>query len=250
MSDVSLVENDLFYLLEIKKHKKLAKNIGNMIIRSEIPLNEIYDMIGELLKKNSEYFMDSVYPLVRTQIRKIPSSQMREMDEHILKKFCFLEGEVINVTFLGSISEKKVNSFGRIYLTNYRLIVCGTQVVRSAQSKGFGPGRPGLIGMAFRSGITRRRKAVRKAITKTLRRDIDSLNLAEWGYYFPMHEAYKIKTGKKNISYSITIETDKKPIVMSITITPSRLKKQTKEEFLNYKNSILSQIYELLFKFQ
>jgi len=246
-----LVENDLSYLMDNKKHKKLAKNIANLIKKSEIPLNEIYDIIGDLLKKDFEYFMEAVYPMLLAQLRMIPMSQMNEMDEHILKKFCFLEGEDIIATFFGSISEKKVNSTGRIYLTNYRLILSGVQVVRSAQSKmGYGPGRPGLIGMAFRSGITRHRKAVRRAITKALRADIGSLNLVEWGYYFPIHEAYNIKKTKKGISYSITVETEKKPLVMSITITPIRLKIQRKEEFLQLKEHLQSQINELLLKFQ
>lgn len=250
LSDVSLVENDLFYLLENKKQKKLAKNIANLIKSSEIPLNEIYDMIGDLLKKDFEYFMETVYPILLTQLRRIPMSQMMEMDEHILKKFCFLEEEDIIATFYGSISEKKVNSTGRIYLTNYRLILSGVQVVRSAQSRTYGPGRPGLIGMAFRSGITRHRKAVRRAITKALRADIGSLNLVEWGYYFPIHEAYNIRKTKKGISYSITVETEKKPLVMSITVIPIRLKIQPKEEFLKQKVHLQSQIQELLLKFQ
>lgn len=252
MSDVTLVENDLFYMLDKKKKpRKLARKLMLMIKNHELPFNETYDIIISLLKRDNEYFIDKVYPFLQISLGG-RTSQMTEMDEYIFKKFCFLEGEDIVDKFFGSISEKKVNSTGRIYLTNYRIILSGIQVVRSAQHKGYGPGRPGWVGMAFRSGITRRRQAVRRAITKTLRVDINSLDLVEWGYYFPVHEAFKIKLNKKNksISYSITVETEKKPVVLSLKVTPIRLKPQTKEEFLKQKEHIISRIHELLLKFQ
>lgn len=236
--------------MENKKAKKLAKTLGKMITLPDIPLNEIYDMIGELLIKDSEYFMENVYPLLLKSLKRIDSSQMTEMDIYILRNFCFLEEEEIVATFFGSILESKVTSTGRIYLTNYRLILSGTQEVRSAQSKMVGPGRPGLIGMAFRAGITRHRKAVRRAITKALRKDIESLNLVEWGYYFPIHEAYDIQIVKNGISYSVTIETEKKPMKMSMSIVPLRIKSKSTEEFLLEKDQLQSQIQDLLLKYK
>jgi hypothetical protein len=236
--------------MEKRKAKKLAKTLANMIKTSDIPLNEIYDMIGELLNLDSEYFMEFVYPNLISLLKRIDISQMIEMDMHILKNFCLLEGEDIVVAFNGMISESKVTSRGRIYLTNYRLILSGTQEVRSAQSKMVGPGRPGLIGMAFRSGITRHRKAVRRAITKALRKDITSLNLVEWGYYFPIHEAQNITKGKIGISYSVTVETEKKPITMSINVVPMKLKTQSQEDYEVQSNQQLSQMNELLLKYQ
>jgi len=101
-----------------------------------------------------------------------------------------------------------------------------------------------------RSGITSHRKAVRKAITLALKKDISVWNVAEWGYYFPIYNALNIKKTKNNISYSIIVKTEKKPIKLRITISPKRHKSVVKESFQKNKEFILSEIEKKLREYQ
>lgn len=253
MSDINQIRNDLLSNIDAKKGMKVVKGLRDLLKNSDIPFKDAYDLVGEVIQKDSDYFMDKIYQSVQIQLRKFSLSKLIEMDEYILKNFCFLEDEDIIATFYGTIFDKKTSTVGRIFLTNYRIILSGKQEVRSAQ-KSMRVGRPSLIGMAvgaaIRSGFTAHRKAIRRAITLALRKDITAWNLAEWGYYFPLHNAMGINRTKKNISYSITIETEKKPITFKITIVPLRVKTQNKQEFAEQKDYILSQIEQLLKKYQ
>jgi len=236
------VLDNLLFLLEKRKSRKLANRIGSLFKTSGMELEQIGDLIGEVMKRDSDFFMDHVFQPLLRQIRKTP--YISDLDLYILKKFCLLQGEEILLNFYGSVFEKKVISTGRIYLTNYRLIVSGTQEVQSAQKR---TGRPSLVGSLVRSGVTRHRKNVRKAITKALRQGISEFGLPEWGYVFPITGAYNIMRGKGNASYSLTIETENKPMKMNVKVIPKRLKKlQTKPEFQSENKQIFDQLIDLL----
>lgn len=101
-----------------------------------------------------------------------------------------------------------------------------------------------------RSGITSHRKAVRKAITLILKRDMAVWNVAEWGHYFPIYNALNIKKTKHNISYSIIVKTEKKTIKLGITINPKRHKSIVKESWLENKEFMLSEIEKKLKEYQ
>ena len=119
---MSLMSNDvlgnLLFLIENKKSRKLIKQIGFLIKNSGMPFEQICDIIGELIKRDSDYFMDHIFQPVLRRIRKSPYQFLVDMDLYILKKFCFLQGEEILLVFYGSVLEKKVSTTGRLYLTN------------------------------------------------------------------------------------------------------------------------------------
>jgi hypothetical protein len=243
MSDITEIKNLINTYFDEQKPIRFGRNFAKYWKDPQVSMEEKLDYIAELSKRNPEFFMDKIYQGIQFQFRKEPLEELLKLDEYMLRKHCLLDGEEIKTVFYGTIKDKKTTTTGRIHMTNFRIMACGTQVVQSAQKS---VGRSSLIGAAIRSGVTHHRKAIRKAITRAFRQDLAEWNLAEWGYYFPVHKAKKIKPGKKSISYYLDIETEKKAISLGITIKPLRVKKQPKEEFIPQSEYVLKQIYEML----
>jgi len=230
-----------------RETKQLRKPFNSFISDYYISYEQKLDILGELTIKDSEYFMETIYPGIDNRLKSTTIPGLIKRDEHMLKKYCFLEGEDIKTTFIGTIMDKKTTTSGRIHLTNYRILACGVQITRSAQKQ---VGRSSIVGALVRSGITHHRKAIRKAINKAFRKDLSEWNLGEWGYYFPIYNARNIKRGKKSVSYAIDVETEKKPITLKITITPTRVKKQPKDQFQEQKEEVLNQVEDSLKQYQ
>jgi len=249
VSDITGYKNTIMTFFDNRQTMKMSRALGTLWKDPLIPFEQKLDFLGELTIKDSEYFMEKVYPGIQIQNRRAPISEINKMDEYMFKNYCSLAGEEIKTMFHGNVADKKTVTSGRIYLTNYRILVCGNQVVRSAQKK-VQVGRPSLVGALVRSGVTHHRKAIRKAINKAFRKDLEEWNLGEWGYYFPIYNVRNIKRGKKSVSYAIDVETEKKPISLGITVTPLRLKKQPKVEFQEQKEGLLDQVEDLLKQYQ
>ena len=249
MSDITDVKSIILSNFDNHRTKQIRKPLASYLRDPLVPHEEKLDFLGQLTLKDSEYFMQTIYPGVQYQFGGMTIPDIIKMDEYMLKKYCFLEGEDIKTTFIGTILDKKTSTSGRIFLTNYRILACGTQVTRSAQKK-VQVGRPSIIGSLVRSGITHHRKAIRKAITKSFRKDLTEWNLGEWGYYFPIYRSKNLRRGKNAVSYAIDVETEKKMITLKIQVSPSRLKKQPKEEFQEQKEYALNQVEDLLKQYQ
>ena len=99
---------------------------------------EYYDIVGAIFKFNPKFYMDSIYPKMKSL----------EMTRYIIEKYCLYEGEKIIYEFIGKItysifyddrtlvkefitggaSKNLVNVIvkgGTIYVTNYRIIAQG-----------------------------------------------------------------------------------------------------------------------------
>ena len=255
LSDITEIKNVIISYFDNHQNKKLVRTFNKLFQDPQFSFEQKLDILGDLTVKDSEYFMDKIYPSIQSLYKKWSLPELIKMDEYMLKNYCFLEGEDTITTFYGSIVDKKTTTSGRIYLTNFRILACGPQVQKSA---GRGTSRPtGLLTGAIAgisAGISAARnayrKAIRKGIAKTLRKDIEEWNIGEWGYYFPIYNAKKIKRSKKSVSYTIDVETEKKTISLRITISPKRMKKQPNPEFQEQKKYGLNQVEELLKQYQ
>ncbi|MFW9930421.1 MAG: hypothetical protein ACFFD1_13585 [Candidatus Thorarchaeota archaeon] len=259
MGDITELKNSLFSYFDNRQTMQMTNTLSMIWNDPSVSLEEKLDVLGELTSRDSEYFMEKIYPYKTISYKDLRSGSVPlyqflsntfqgliDMEKYILNNYCFLEGEEIISIINGVLADKKTVTLGRIYLTNYRIIVSGKQTVRSAQS-GM---RQGIVETLIRSGVTRHRKAVRKAITQAFRKDLKEWNIGEWGYYFPIYKARNIKRGKNSISYAIDVETEKKPINLKIKITPQKLSGQPKRDFQEQKIEALSQIEDLLSHYQ
>ena len=249
MSDINDLKNEVYLQFDNQKNMKFYKALGRYVMQAQLSPQQQADFYVELSKRNPDYFMDHVYPGLQMASQYRPAEEVNEINEYVLKKYCLLEGEEILATFYGTVSEKKTTSTGKIHLTNYRLISLGRQITRSAQKK-VQVGRPSITGMIIRSGITRHRKAVQRAIVRAFHKDLKDWDLPEWGYYYPIYHARKIKGSNKAVSYIVDVETEKKAVSVSITITPLRLKIQSKDEFAKHRDYIINLIGQTLTDYQ
>lgn len=99
---------------------------------------EYYDIVGAIFKFNPKFYMDSIYPKMKSL----------EMTRYIVEKYCLYESEKIIYEFNGKItysifyndvtSNFQVNVIvkdGTIYVTNYRIIAQGKLSTISGSKK-------------------------------------------------------------------------------------------------------------------
>jgi hypothetical protein len=264
LSGITELKNAVISYFDSHEVLKLSNTLNMVLNDPSFSLDQKLDILGELALRDPDFFMDNIYPFRPMTLRDLtpakmpvvqffgrPFPQVVEMEEYILKNYCFLEDEEIKTVINGSVHDKKTETKGRIYLTNYRLIVSGNQKVRSAQPKG-GTGRhlSSIPSALIRSGITRHRKAVRKAISDAFRKDLKEWNIGEWGYYFPIYNAKDLKRGKRDVSYTVDVETEKGLINLKIKIVPIKLEYENKKKFQEQKEKALNEFYGLLEHYQ
>ncbi|UCC21163.1 MAG: hypothetical protein JSV62_07780 [Promethearchaeota archaeon] len=245
MSDIANIKEELLNLIEIKNDKVIIKTLSNII--SQIPSKDVYDLFGELSKKDPVFFMMKLYPDIYRKslehLRKNYKQNLPElilqMYEYILKTHCFPEDEdkidfIVGMTFLGNI-----RFLGAIYLTNKRIINIGVIF----KLKTF---PVSLWEYLIKRAIRSRQKTMTESILK-------DMPLAEWGYSFPitnMVSIYEKTVG--SLSYYINLKIGEKLKKYRIKIVPKNWPpfKCPKEEFIEHREEFLEQIHQLLLKYQ
>lgn len=244
MSDIDELKKELLTHFDNQKVLKFFKTFGRFYKAANLSLEEQTEFYVELSRRNPEIFMEKFFPGSMMPQNSQTLNDNDKMHLYVLHKYGILEGEEILTQFFGSVYEKKTASSGLIVLTNFRLISFGRQVTRSAQRQV--QVKPRLGSMLVRSAITRHRKNIQKAIMRSFHKDLKEWNVVEWGYYYPIFNVKKFKRGKKSISYTTEVETEKKPESIEITITPLRAKNQPKGEFAEEQQNILNLIEQKL----
>ena len=248
MSDIDELKKEVLTHFDNQKLFKFVKAFGRFFQATNLSPEELADFYVELSRRNPEIFMEKFFPGSQMPQKSQPLNDNDKMHLYVLHKYGLLEGEEIITQFFGSVSEKKTTSSGLIVLTNFRLISFGMQATRSAQKKTMRNSSP--AGILIRSGITRHRKNIQKAIMRSFHKDLKEWNVVEWGYYYPIYNIKKFKRGNKSISYTIEVETEKRTLSIEMTITPLRVKSQPKEEFAEQQQVILNQLEQKLTKDQ
>ena len=243
MSIIDQKRDELFYLLQGKKAKTLGKELAAMLNSGQVNFYQFGDFIAEFLRADAEFFMEKVNSIF-AKASKLPFGDLLELDKYILEKYCLMPNEQILKVVNGVVYEKKLMAMGRIFLTNFRLIVCGHQQTRSAQQT-VGR-RGGLIEVAIRGAVTSKRKHIRKAINRALSAETTAHNVLEWGYVYPVTNALKLKRAKNAVRYDIIIETEKKPIKLNLQVMPQRVRKEDKLQFKERAQDFLDELYKVL----
>ncbi|HEC38897.1 hypothetical protein LCGC14_1181560 [marine sediment metagenome] len=201
--------------IESQNDKQLIKDLTK-IIMGMTPKLEMLDILGSISKKDPEFFMNKIYPKVWPMIVKkyhgkmtsrpiwFQSKELSEINEFILTKYCFFEGEKLITRLTGQVYP--VNIGGFIYLTNYRIFAIGNPV-KSVSTPSFSS-RFGinLLEGIVRMSINLHRKILKKNFAKLFHKELISSNLGEWGYSIPIFGATEITKTSKNITYSIIID--------------------------------------------
>jgi len=104
--------------------------------------SEFFDIVGEAFKSDPEFYMENIEGEVRKRVKKLyGDGKLKEMEKHIINKFCLLEDEHILFETEGRINiyhpPVKVSlKSGKFWVTNYRLIAHGKLITEWTQTGG------------------------------------------------------------------------------------------------------------------
>ncbi len=247
-------------LIMLKRKKEIIRFIKNLFINYSYSLHEkIYDLIGEMLIENPEFFMKDLHRRLYKKFvyrggRLFSPQLISEMEEYILRKFCFYKGEQIIIPSYGRLSIGIHHIHGNLYVTNRRLIATG--IISKEGLDGGVAEHPGFLIILLIAALY---IYVRGAITpwkKILSRQINEIKPC-FGFEFPYRDVHNIKRKKKKIKFVLKYEyKDKgqtKIKTLKLRIVPLihysfKHKYESKVEFRKRREMALSKINEVLIK--
>lgn len=129
-------ERDEFFqknkeLINSRNVNKIFKDVYAKAIKIDTKI--FYDFLGEillekpiLLKKPKT--LKKYLRLVKKA--KIPHNRLLELETYFIEKYCIFDSEKVLLSFHGSIRYKKLVFLGRVFITNYRILVIPRKTVR------------------------------------------------------------------------------------------------------------------------
>ncbi|MFX1258265.1 MAG: hypothetical protein ACFFAN_10420 [Promethearchaeota archaeon] len=247
---------NLKHLIVENKKNEIIKYLSNLFknySHDDTLRKEIYDIIGEILIENPEFFMKDLYfPLYKKIEKLLLSKEKEEMEKKILKKFCFYKGERFITFSKGRIIKKGFFDFrveGRFYLTNLRLIAHGKLPSIWAE---FGAAMPITDGGFFLfillspfilTGSYFSKKKKKKALSKVSGKPC-------FGFQFPLLRIHQIKRKEREIKFTIKFEHEwkgrTKMATAKLRVQPSKEKGENKRDFQTRREIVLTKINEIL----
>ncbi|MBN1800352.1 MAG: hypothetical protein JW891_02540 [Candidatus Lokiarchaeota archaeon] len=203
---IKMAKEKLDYYSNKKSNKKLISVFSDLKSKIEkkkdyrdFPISLFSNLIVHSFHKNPYYFMKTIYPDLRSSLKKqFEEKKFYKMEKYILKNFCFLEDEkkifVIDGSFVTRMEKtggKIVFDKARIYLTNKRIIVHSSDMKMGAVdlSVNLNMGDDYMLNyyktMIFRRNFSRN----------------DGENPC-YGYEFPIFELEDVSSDNKKVKYS------------------------------------------------
>lgn len=161
-------------------------------------LNKFADFVGEIFLLDPNFFLDKFAKTYNKNIARLLNfQQLFEMEEYILKKYSLYESEKILASFKGEIVRGNGKLVGRIYVTNFRIIVLGVN-----KSKGISMV---TVSIAQKAIVKRMQKKLVKKL-RSIMSQMTSVELPCFGYQYPMFGLVKIKHTGRRVNYLVRIE--------------------------------------------
>jgi hypothetical protein len=167
MSDVNQVLNKLKEAVSGQYYGTIIKTLCALRTKKKfrhLSDSEFFDIVGETFKLDPDYFMRAIFIPFRNKIDIIiGSSRRKEMEDYIIRNFCFYEGEQILYKCEGTISNTEIGNWdksgkyksaysvlalykgsnpikvsvksARLIFTNFRIIAQGKLHVRGGQER-------------------------------------------------------------------------------------------------------------------
>ncbi len=246
---------NVFAIFKTHRIKKIVKALIPILVeKRNSNITEFYDLLGELIKEDFEFFLNrKVYFYLKKDAAKIVSATtLSEMDRYILENFCFNPEEKLITSTRGVFVRPKGKLTGYLYLTNFRLIGDGVLSEKQSSTVTSHSALRALVKGAVGAVKDAQVAAVRKALKISMGDKFSDKALKIFPHHFPITNAYNIKKGNKNVSYTMTLEYEDKgrmkSKVMNFKIVPKSEKGET--NFGQRLGENLNKIEETLLKAQ
>ncbi len=210
---------------------------------------QIYDIIGEILIENPEFFMKELYKSVQYKAMKFLSPQQKqEMEKYILRKFCFFKEERFITSSLGWLHIGVYEIYmGSFYVTNRRIIAQGRIHRMSAVGTTAGGGIASLLMMI--QDIYLLTSAISQSWKKKLKNEVDKTKPC-FGFEIPLVGVHRINRKKKSIKFATKFEYEHKGETKiktaKLEVMPLKEKGETKEDFQKRRETVLSKFNDVL----
>lgn len=206
MSEVNQVKNSIQeeFTKRNPSPKRIISTLFNLRIDKEgiefapkdewryIPRVEFFNIIGEIFNRNPQFYMKYLFKGIKKKMRKLNGhDKLKEMEKFLIETYCLYPGEQILFECDGGIQfwenptlkSRGVVSYGTLYLTTHRIIVC------PLLGKGLAP-----MGGSTSTGLSSRNRI----------RDY-SLKEKCYGYIFPIKNLSNLKKKSilKGVSYNV-----------------------------------------------
>ncbi|MFX1259718.1 MAG: hypothetical protein ACFFAN_17840 [Promethearchaeota archaeon] len=260
--DLTNLKEKLKSLIKYGKKREILNLLKKILTNKDLSNEQFYDLIGVLLLENHKYFMNKFYKSFQKQFQKdFSPEKLCEIEQYILKKYSFFEGEEFLKSFKGRVIQKDNQVTGRVYLTNYRVIAHGkfgptALSTMGAIGTGLAVGGPSQ-GSTFAGGFVAFNIGVQKQVQKKLQEVMGQYFQTEkpcFGYQYPIINAFKIIRKNKSVNYRVNLEYQKgnrtKTTNLKIKIIPKQESGEKSSDFNIRRNEILDLVLHKVNQFK
>jgi hypothetical protein len=215
---------------------KIIKEVYNKVLPFNITI--FYNFFGNILKNYPDLFTSKfLRDYISYTSRLLLDKDLLKMEKYIINNYCAFDNEHILTYFNGDVIFKSVKIKGRIYLTDYRVIIIGT-IYNKDESEDLWLWGVGLVLLdEIIDGIS---------LVK-IRKSLEHMNFSKiipiFGYNFPIWETNNCRYTQENIRFNFTLPNKKREKQLSIAIYPKELYFGADDLSLT-KSDVLSIIYK------
>ena len=198
---------------------------------------EYYDIVGAIFKFNPKFYMDSIYPKMKSL----------ELTRYIIENYCLYEGEKIIYEFPGKIKQSTSAPLnpvvttvkgGNIFVTNLRIIAHGKLVVGGGDK---------ISHSAISQMVTAQMaKKARERAKKRFLNESLSQDLPCYGYQFRIKNQFGLKKKSSFVNYQVSDERFTEDTLK--TKTYYEIRQAIKDIKIKLPKIQVTELYEILSK--
>ena len=202
---------------------KILKTVYNKVNAMNIEF--FYKFFGDLLHKNPDLFNLNFLKFYNSSVATfLTTHQCAKLEKFILDNYCLYENEQIITYFIGIFSFKSRQIKGRIYVSNFRIIVLGTILVED-ESESLWLFAP-FWALTF--------ELIEKINYGVQKRNIDNFRssneLPRFGLEFPIWNPKSIWSSGRSIGFTSIITKDSRKRKIPIILQPTEIILDSKQQ--------------------
>ncbi|MFW9941341.1 MAG: zinc-ribbon domain-containing protein [Candidatus Thorarchaeota archaeon] len=261
-------KEEIQQLIQEKKHfgvVKVLECVLNKVKQENIKI--FYDFFKEILSDYPHLFESKAFyrGYLKNLTRILSYNQLTEMETYLIDQICTYEDEKVGVATIGKLFYLYLIFSGRIYITEFRIIVIGTRnknwemikqqrmqrrnasatLTASIPLLSLIPGRS-LLSILLLDRITERaiEKAESRKTGRILREKGKIKPIVKIGSQFPIKESF-VSLENDKIEFTSIFTDYRENVRISYNLVPTPYTGEANEEYLERVKNILEKIKEL-----